>query len=154
MSDYKKLKVWETAHKFTIDIYKITKGFPEDEKYGLISQIRRSVSSISTNIVEGCGQLGNGNLIRFLGIARGSAFEVEYQLLLSKDLGYININEFSVLNERIKSIIRMINNLIKSLKNLKLKTENRRAPRKLYISYRVKVPAGQGLANHPYRVLH
>jgi four helix bundle protein len=126
MSDYKKLKVWETAHKFTIDIYKITKGFPEDEKYGLISQIRRSVSSISTNIVEGCGQLGNGNLIRFLGIARGSAFEVEYQLLLSKDLGYININEFSVLNERIKSIIRMINNLIKSLKNLKLKTENRK----------------------------
>ena len=126
MSDYKKLKVWETAHKFTIDIYKTTKGFPEDEKYGLISQIRRSVSSISTNIVEGCGQLGNGNLIRFLGIARGSAFEVEYQLLLSKDLGYININEFSVLNERIKSIIRMINNLIKSLKNLKLKTENRK----------------------------
>jgi len=126
MSDYKKLKVWETAHKFTIDIYKTTKGFPEDEKYGLISQIRRSASSISTNIVEGCGQLGNGNLIRFLGIARGSAFEVEYQLLLSKDLGYININEFSVLNERIKSIIRMINNLIKSLKNLKLKTENRK----------------------------
>jgi len=126
MSDYKKLKVWETAHKFTIDIYKTTKGFPEDEKYGLISQIRRSVSSIPTNIVEGCGQLGNGNLIRFLGIARGSAFEVEYQLLLSKDLGYININEFSVLNERIKSIIRMINNLIKSLKNLKLKTENRK----------------------------
>ena len=92
MSDYKKLKVWETAHKFTIDIYKTTKGFPEDEKYGLISQIRRSVSSIPTNIVEGCGQLGNGNLIRFLGIAKGSAFGVEYQLLLSKDLNYIDDN--------------------------------------------------------------
>ena len=126
MSDYKKLKVWEADHNFTIDIYKVTKRFPENEKYGLISQIRRSASSIPTNIVEGCGQLDNGNLIRFLGIGKGSAFEVEYQLLLSKDLGYININEFSVLNERIKLIIRMINNLIKSLKNLKLKTENRK----------------------------
>ena len=124
MSDYKKLKVWEDAHKFTIDIYKITKGFPEDEKYGLVSQIRRSVSSIPTNIVEGCGQLGNGNLIRFLGIAKGSAFETEYQLLLSKDLGYIDTIEFNILTEKIKFIIRMLNNLIKSLKNFKLKTEN------------------------------
>jgi four helix bundle protein len=126
MSDYKKLKVWENAHKFTIDIYKVTKGFPEDEKYGLISQIRRSVSSIPTNIVEGCGQLDNGNLIRFLGIAKGSAFETEYQLLLSKDLGYINANEFNILTEKIKFIMRMLNNLIKSLKNCKLKTENRK----------------------------
>ena len=124
MSDYKKLKVWENAHKFTIDIYKVTKEFPEDEKYGLISQIRRSVSSISTNIVEGCGQLDNGNLIRFLGIAKGSAFETEYQLLLSKDLGYIGANEFNILTEKIKFIIRMLNNLIKSLKNFNLKTEN------------------------------
>ena len=125
MSDYKKLKVWENAHKFTIDIYKVTKEFPEDEKYGLISQIRRSVSSIPTNIVEGCGQLDNGNLIRFLGIAKGSAFETEYQLLLSKDLGYIGANEFNILTEKIKFIIRMLNNLIKSLKNFNLKTENR-----------------------------
>ena len=115
MSDYEKLKVWEAAHKFTIDIYKITKRFPKDEKYGLISQIRRSVSSIPTNIVEGCGQLGNGNLIRFLGIAKGSAFETEYQLLLSKDLGYIDTSEFNILTEKIKFIIRMLNNLIKSL---------------------------------------
>jgi len=116
MSDYKKLKVWETAHKFTIDIYKITKGFPEDEKYGLISQIRRSVSSIPTNIVEGCGQLDNGNLIRFLGIAKGSAFEVEYQLLLSKDLNYVNKKEYDELNEKIQKIISMLTNLIKSLR--------------------------------------
>ena len=124
MSNYKNLKVWENAHKFTIDIYKVTKEFPEDEKYGLISQIRRSVSSIPTNIVEGCGQLDNGNLIRFLGIAKGSAFETEYQLLLSKDLGYIGANEFNILTEKIKFIIRMLNNLIKSLKNCKLKTVN------------------------------
>ena len=124
MSDYKKLKVWEDAHKFTVDIYNITQKFPNNEQYGLTSQIRRSASSIPTNIVEGCGQLNNGNLIRFLGIAKGSAFEVEYQLLLSKDLGYIKDNEYKILDEKIQSIICMLIGLIKSLKskNYKLKT--------------------------------
>ncbi len=124
MSDYKKLKVWEDAHKFTIDIYNITKKFPNNEQYGLVSQIRRSSSSIPTNIVEGCGQLNNGNLIRFLGIAKGSAFEIEYQLLLAKDLSYVTDDEYNTLVEKIKYIIRRLNNLIKSLKNCKLKTEN------------------------------
>ena len=124
MSDYKKLKVWEDAHKFTVDVYNITQKFPNNEQYGLTSQIRRSASSIPTNIVEGCGQLENGNLIRFLGISKGSAFEVEYQLLLAKDLNYITNEEYAILVEKVKYIIRMLNNLIKSLKNCKLKTVN------------------------------
>jgi four helix bundle protein len=117
MSDYKKLKVWEDAHKFTVDIYNITKKFPNNEQYGLTSQIRRSSSSVPTNIVEGCGQLDNGNLIRFLGIAKGSAFEVEYQLLLAKDLKYINKKDYDELNEKIQKIISMLTNLIKSLRS-------------------------------------
>ena len=124
MSDYKKLKVWEDAHQFTVDIYNITKKFPNNEQYGLTSQIRRSASSIPTNIVEGCGQLDNGNLIRFLGIAKGSAFETEYQLLLAKDLNYITNKEYNNLTKKIKSIIHMLIALIKSLKNLKLATRN------------------------------
>jgi four helix bundle protein len=124
MSDYKKLKVWEDAHKFNIDIYNITKKFPNNEQYGLTSQIRRSSSSIPTNIVEGCGQLDNGNLIRFLGIAKGSAFETEYQLLLSKDLNYITNDEYKLLLAKIQSIIHMLIALIKSLKNLKPVTRN------------------------------
>jgi four helix bundle protein len=108
MSDYKKLKVWEDAHQFTIDIYNITKKFPNNEQYGMTSQIRRSSSSIPTNIVEGCGQLDNGNLIRFLGIAKGSAFETEYQLLLSKDLNYITNDEYKFLIAKIQSIICML----------------------------------------------
>jgi len=126
MSDYKKLKVWEDAHQFTIDIYNITKTFPNNEQYGLTSQIRRSASSIPTNIVEGSGQLDNGNLIRFLGIAKGSAFETEYQLLLAKDLNYITNDEYKFLMAKIQSIIRRLTNLIKSLKskNQKPKTEN------------------------------
>jgi four helix bundle protein len=124
MSNYKKLKVWEDAHQFTIDIYNITKKFPNNEQYGLTSQIRRSSSSIPTNIVEGCGQLDNGNLIRFLGIAKGSAFETEYQLLLSKDLNYITNDEYKLLLAKIQSIIHMLIALIKSLKNLKPVTRN------------------------------
>jgi len=116
MSDYKKLKVWENAHKFTIEIYDLTRNFPDEEKYGIVSQVRRSTSSIPTNIVEGCGQLDNGNLVRFLVIAKGSAFEVEYQLLLSRDLGYISKEQYIKLNEEIKYIIRMLNKLISSLK--------------------------------------
>ena len=127
MSNYKKLKVWEDAHKFTIDIYNITHKFPNNEQYGLTSQIRRSSSSIPTNIVEGCGQLDNGNLIRFLGIAKGSAFETEYQLLLAKDLNYITNDEYKFLMAKIQSIIRRLTNLIKSLKskNQKPKTKNK-----------------------------
>lgn len=117
MSDYKKLKVWEDAHQFTIDIYNITKKFPNNEQYGLTSQIRRSSSSIPINIVEGSGQLNNGNLIRFLGIAKGSAFETEYQLLLAKDLKYINEKDYDELNEKIQKIISMLTNLIKSLRS-------------------------------------
>lgn len=124
MSNYKKLKVWEDAHKFTIDIYNITRKFPNNEQYGLTSQIRRSSSSIPTNIVEGCGQLDNGNLIRFLGIAKGSAFEAEYQLLLAKDLSYITNEEYKLLLAKIQSIIHMLIALIKSLKNLKPVTRN------------------------------
>lgn len=126
MSNYKKLKVWEDAHQFTINIYNITKKFPNNEQYGLTSQIRRSSSSIPTNIVEGSGQLNNGNLIRFLGIAKGSAFETEYQLLLSKDLKYITNEEYKFLLAKIQSIICMLTGLIKSLKskNYKLKTKN------------------------------
>ena len=124
MSNYKKLKVWEDAHKFTINIYNITRKFPNNEQYGLTSQIRRSSSSIPTNIVEGCGQLDNGNLIRFLGIAKDTAFETEYQLLLAKDLNYITKEEYKFLMAKIQSIIHMLIALIKSLKNLKPVTRN------------------------------
>ena len=118
MSDYKKLKVWEDAHQFTVDIYNITKKFPNNEQYVLTSQIRRSASSIPTNIVEGCGQLGNGNLVRFLGIAKASVFETEYQLLLSRDLKYISSEQYELLQNKIESIILVTSKTIISLKNL------------------------------------
>lgn len=109
MSNYKELKVWKKAHELTQEVYKLTNNFPEDEKYGIISQIRRA------NIAEGCGQIDNGNLVRFFGIARGSSFELEYLIFLAKDINYLKKEEYYKLNKKITSIISMITNLIKSI---------------------------------------
>lgn len=117
MKDYKGLNVWEKSHALTLDIYNITKNFLNDEKFGLTSQIRRAVSSIPTNIAEGYGQLTTVNFIRYLGISKGSAFEVEYLLRLVKDLGYLDINEYYKLNSLNTEIKKMLNSLIKSLQN-------------------------------------
>ena len=85
MIDFKTLKVWELIHRLTLQCYLITKEFPKEEIYGLISQIRRSSSSIPSNISEGCGRGADKELIRYLKIAMGSASELEYQIILSKD---------------------------------------------------------------------
>lgn len=90
MQDFRNLQVWSKAHKLTLDIYKLTSRFPKDELFGLRSQMRRCSSSIGSNIAEGCGRLGDAELNRFLLIAMGSASELEYQLLLSRDLGYVH----------------------------------------------------------------
>src|SRR5215467_11519794 len=89
MKDFRDLKVWEKAHEPALACYAATGSFPKQEMFGLVSQIRRAGSSIPANIAEGCGRRGNGELHRFLQISMGSASELEYHLLLSKDLGYL-----------------------------------------------------------------
>jgi four helix bundle protein len=93
MQDFKKLLVWKKAHELTLGLYGLTATFPRDETYGLTSQIRRAVSSIPANIAEGCGREGNVELTRFLFIAMGSASELEYHLLLARDLKYFPVND-------------------------------------------------------------
>lgn len=90
MKDFTELEIWKRSHKLTVDIYRATQKFPKEEIYGLTSQIHRAVSSIPTNIAEGCGRRTNAELANFLNIASGSASEVEYELLLAKDLNYLN----------------------------------------------------------------
>ena len=87
MKDFRKLKVWERAHQFVLAIYQTTASFPRDETYGLTTQIRRA--SIPSNIAEGCGRNGDAELARFCLIARGSASELEYQILRAHDLKLI-----------------------------------------------------------------
>ena len=90
MKDFRKQKVWQKSHKLTLEIYKVTMGFPRDEIYGLTSQLRRCCSSIPANIAEGCGRNSDADFSRFLQISMGSATELEYHLLLSHDLGMLD----------------------------------------------------------------
>lgn len=116
MSNYKELKVWQKSHLLALRVYKITETFPANEMYGLTSQLRRVAASIPTNIAEGQGRLSKKEYKQFLSISRGSAKEVEYLLLLAKDLGYINDEIYKELSTKCETILKMLNGLIKSIK--------------------------------------
>ncbi len=108
MEDFKDLRVWAKAHELTLLIYGKTRTFPREEAYGLTSQIRRAAASVGANIAEGCGRRSDGEMKRFLQIARGSASELEYHLLLAKDLGLITADEFVDLEARTLEVQRML----------------------------------------------
>lgn len=115
--DFKQLKVWQKAHLFTLQVYKMTNNFPDNERYGLVSQIRRAAASIPTNIAEGYGRSGQTERSHFINIAIGSANEVEYQLILSKDLGYIPQEEYSNCTGNIQEIRKMLTSLYQKIRN-------------------------------------
>lgn len=115
MRDFRKLSVWEKSHKLALLIYKSTSSYPKKEQYGLTSQMRRSASSIPSNIAEGCGQNSQPQFARFLNIAFGSASELEYQLILSKDLEFISTNKFKELIESVIEIKRMLSSLLQKV---------------------------------------
>jgi four helix bundle protein len=117
MGNYQNLEVWKLAHQFTIEVYKALKIFPEDEKYNITSQIKRATVSIPTNIAEGYGKHTTSEFIRFCQIAKGSAVEVEYLLLLSKDLGYLEHEKYISLNKKCQAILMMLSGLLKALKD-------------------------------------
>ena len=108
MEDFKNLKVWNKAHELTLAVYRRTRMFPNDEMYGLTSQIRRASASIGANIAEGCGRRSDPELKRFIQIARGSASELEYHLLLARDLRFLSPDEFKELEGKVVEIQRML----------------------------------------------
>lgn len=111
-----KLQVWKLAHQLTLDVYQVSKNFPSSEKFGLISQVRRSSSSVPTNIIEGQGRQYKKEFIQFLYIAKGSLEEINYQLFLTKELKYISNEEYIKLFDICTRIKMMLYKLIKSLK--------------------------------------
>jgi four helix bundle protein len=115
MEDFKNLKVWVKAHQLTLAIYQSTRKFPRDEIYGLTSQIRRASASIGANIAEGCGRRSDPEMKRFVQITRGSASEVEYHLLLARDLKFLSEDEFKNLESKILEIQRMLTSLTQCL---------------------------------------
>ena len=116
MQNFRDLKVWEQAHRLTLDVYRATVNFPREELYGLTSQLRRATASIPANIAEGCGRNTSNELRRFLEIAMGSASEVEYHLVLAHDLGFLKPELHSTLNDHTCEIKRMLSAFINKLK--------------------------------------
>ncbi len=115
LKNFKELKVWQKAYQLCLDIYRVSKNFPNEEKFGLTSQIRRAAVSIPSNISEGYGRRTTPDYIRSLYIAYGSNCELETQTLLSGDLSYIDVERKDVLLEKISEVERMLKALIKSL---------------------------------------
>jgi len=116
LKNFRDLKVWSQSHQLTLALYEITATFPDDERYGLTSQIRRSGASIPANIAEGCGRDGDAELARFLQIAMGSASELEYHLLLAQDLHFLDNEKYNQLAPRVTEIKKMLASFIRKLK--------------------------------------
>jgi len=120
VKDFKDLRVWTKAHSLTLGIYKATRGFPREELFGLTSQMRRSASSIGANIAEGSGRRSDGELTRFLHIARGSAAELEYHLLLARDLQLLSDITHGLLAKQTDEVQRMLTSLIQQVQPVQL----------------------------------
>jgi four helix bundle protein len=115
MKDFRQLQVWQKSHQLTLALYRMTASLPREEIYGLTAQIRRSAASIPANIAEGCGRDGDAELAHFCSIARGSASELEYHLLLAHDLEYIHRDVYAPLAQQTVEIKRMLTALIQKL---------------------------------------
>ena len=116
MKDFRTLKVWEKAHTLTLAIYKATEKFPKQELYALTNQIQRAAVSVPTNIAEGCGKDSDAELKRYFVIAMGSSSELEYLLLLARDLKYLPEDSHQILNRDLTEVRRMLNSFIQKLK--------------------------------------
>ena len=115
INSYKELIVWQKSIQLVTNIYTLTKNFPADEKFGIISQLNRAVVSIPSNIAEGWGRELSKNYLNFLRISRGSLMEVETLILISKNLNYLNEKEFNEIITKIEEVGKILQGLIKSI---------------------------------------
>jgi four helix bundle protein len=116
MQDFRNLRVWEKAHALTLDVYRSTRSFPSDERFGLPAQLRRSCASIPANLAEGCARYSDIDFARFVNNAAGSASETDYHLLLSRDLSYRDLTTYQPLFEQVTEIKRMLNSFERTLR--------------------------------------
>jgi four helix bundle protein len=117
MQDFRNLDVWQKSHELTLAVYKASKAFPDDERFGLTSQLRRGAASIPANLAEGCGRGTDADFGRFVQNAMGSSSEVEYDFLLAKDLDYVAANHYETLNDDITRIKRMLASLLRRIRS-------------------------------------
>lgn len=115
MRDFRSIQAWGKSHELALAIYKASSSFPAEERFGLISQIRRSGVSIPSNIAEGCGRLTTAELSQFFVIAMSSASELEYQLFLAFELNYLAESDSRALNSRVVEVKKMLSTYIKRI---------------------------------------
>jgi four helix bundle protein len=115
MRNFRKYQVWELGHQIRLDVYKLTNSFPKVEQYGLTRQMRRASSSVPANIAEGCGRESEVEFKRFLVIANGSATELEYFLILVKDLNLVSEKDIIELVGKVDQLKRSLNKLISKI---------------------------------------
>lgn len=116
MHRYKDLEIWKLSRKFCTPIYKVTQSFPESERFGLITQLRRASISVPSNIAEGSAKSSNKHFLIFLENALGSCYEIETQLLVSNDVGYLNDIDLKNLSDELHKITLMIAKFMSTLR--------------------------------------
>jgi four helix bundle protein len=115
MGNYRDLSIWKRAHRLALTVYQATTAFPASERYGLTAQIRRASVSVTSNIVEGSARHGDREHVRFLRMTQGSVCEMQCQLLLSHDLGFLQTDRWKSLDDDCQQPGKMLNGLIRSL---------------------------------------
>lgn len=116
MRDFRTLRVWQKAHATVLSLYTASASFPASERYGLTSQLRRAAASVTANLAEGCGRLAGPDRARLFQIAMGSASEVEYHLLLARDLGFLDQRTYGRLNMQVVEVKRMLAVLLRKIR--------------------------------------
>lgn len=115
MRNYQDLQVWAKAHSLTLDLYRTSRAFPKEEIYGVTSQVRRAALSIGANLAEGCGRRTSSELARFVRIALGSASELDYHLLMCRDLGFLKSEDFDRFKENLTEVRKMLTSFLSSV---------------------------------------
>ena len=124
MRNYRDLQTWNKAHNLTLELYKLSRQFPKEEIYGLTSQLRRAASSIGANLAEGCGRQSNPEFARFVRISMGSASELDYHLVLSRDLGFIENTTYGRLSKGLTEVRKMLASLLSTVE-MEIQTKSR-----------------------------
>jgi four helix bundle protein len=124
--NYRDLQVWSKAHRLTLELYRVSRGFPREELYGITGQLRRAAASIGANLAEGCGRRTSTELARFVRIAMGSASELDNHLLLSRDLGFMNGDDFTRCEADLIEVRKMLTSFLQSVEE-QIETQSRAA---------------------------
>jgi four helix bundle protein len=126
MRNYRDLQVWKKAHDLTLELYRVSQRFPREEMYGITGQLRRAAVSIGANLAEGYGRRTSNELARFVRVAMGSASELDYHILLCRDIGLMSSDAFSISTAKLTEVRKMLTSFLQSVEE-QIETQSRAA---------------------------